>query len=242
MELKVTLQGREKVIQIIQKQTLSQPEYCSGMDCNTPFACKIGEYIIQCNGNLEFPEKIGNQKLLNQLSACGLLESENTSKEKMKGSSPTLRIFLSGLSDEIVDKVIVMLENKKNLLLKAIPGLEFNRKCITFPFYQLSPEERKACQDFVKSLLRTAKMRKWIKGNNEKSEENNSCQNEKYLFRIWLNQLNMKGKEYAVTRKILLGNLKGNTAYSDEKKQQIYSQKRKERRRKEKKDEAFIPL
>ena len=67
---------------------------------------------------------------------------------------------------------------------------------------------------------------------------------EKYRFRIWLNQLGLKGAEYASTRKLLTGNLSGSSAYSSQEKMEAYNKKRREARQYERntEDKSFVPL
>lgn len=223
-----TSQNREDLIKRIQMLTGGRPEYCSGMDHDTPFACKIGNYTVLWNGDLEMRNNAVNDKLLNQLSAAGLLNNREALQTENLKKEHTLQVFWSGLSEQTTEIIFHMLTEKIHLLSKAIPGFKFSRQCMTFPLLNRSPEERKAYQDLSKNLINTAKNRKWFQQKKSSSEKTEFPQSDKYALRIWLNQLGMKGKKYSAARKLLTQNLSGNTVFSNEKKLQAYNQKRKE--------------
>lgn len=228
MKRKGTSQNREELIKRIQMLTGGRPEYCSGMEGDTPFACKIGNYIVLWNGDLEIRKDAANDKVLNQLSAAGLLDNREAFQTEKRKREPTLRVYWSGLSEQTTEIIFHMLTEKNHLLSKAIPGFRFSRKCMTFPLFYRSAEERKAYQDLSKNLINTAKKRKWFQQKKSSSKKEELPKSDKYAFRVWLNQLGMKGKNYAASRKLLTQNLSGNTVYSNEKKLQTYNQKRKE--------------
>lgn len=140
-------------------------------------------------------------------------------------TSESLRIPLSNLTAQARGNLSAILTTKHHLLLKAIPGFSLEKEYIlithptTFP-----PQEKAACLLFTERLLLTASTRKWVVPERKNSQVPSS---EKYLFRIWLNQLGLKGPEFASTRKILMRNLSGSSAYSNDEKMALYNQKRK---------------
>ena len=105
----------------------------------------------------------------------------------------------------------------------------------------ISSGKEVAYRQFLEKLLQTAHARKWVVPNRKNT---NYGASEKYRFRIWLNQLGLKGAEYASTRKLLTGNLSGSSAYSSEEKMEAYNKRRREARKYEQNTEArfFIPL
>ena len=105
----------------------------------------------------------------------------------------------------------------------------------------ISSEKEAAYCQFLEKLLQTAHARNWVVPNRKNTSSGAS---EKYRFRIWLNQLGLKGAEYASTRKLLTGNLSGSSAYSSEEKMEAYNKRRREARQHERNTEVrfFIPL
>ncbi|MCD7888109.1 MAG: hypothetical protein LUG44_10970 [Clostridiales bacterium] len=57
-----------------------------------------------------------------------------------------------------------------------------------------------------------------------------TAENEKYAFRIWLLRLGMNGSEYKQTRKLLLENLDGNSAFRTEEDAERFKAKEKQKR------------
>ena len=55
-------------------------------------------------------------------------------------------------------------------------------------------------------------------------------ENEKYALRIWLTRLGMNGAEYKTTRKILMQNLSGHSAFRTEAEKQRWMDKQAEKR------------
>lgn len=86
-------------------------------------------------------------------------------------------------------------------------GIIFNREGITFTSTNTEPEAIKAFTDLVGLLNVKAKELKYA------SPKPVDTDNEKYTFRAWIMRLGMIGPEYKTTRKVLLQNLSGNTAF-----------------------------
>lgn len=86
---------------------------------------------------------------------------------------------------------------------------DFNNNTITFKFLkgEGSAEKVTAYTQFVALLNQSAKT---LKHASAKSKETD---NDKFTFRVFLIRLGMVGDEYKVTRKVLLENLEGNSAF-----------------------------
>ena len=166
------------------------------------------------------------------------------------GPSESLRIPLSNLTPQERTNLSTILTAKHHLLRKAIPGflLENNHILITHPT-TFPPQEKAACLLFTEKLLLTASTRKWLVPSRKNAQAPSS---EKYQFRIWLNQLGLKGAGFAGARKILMRNLSGNSAYSTDEKMALYNQKRKAENQQNRREgvshgdstglQSFIPL
>ncbi len=154
-----------------------------------------------------------------------------------------LQFSLSNLPAQARANLSAILAEKQTLINKAIPGFTMKEDSILIVEENsfISSEKEAAYRQFLEKLLQTAHARKWVVPNRKNT---GSGASEKYRFRIWLNQLGLKGAKYASTRKLLTGNLSGSSAYSSEEKMEAYNKRRWEARQYERNTEArfFIPL
>lgn len=192
-----------------------------------------------------------NQILTFQLASISL-NAEVAENNGISGNDPVseafedhglLRFSLSNLPAQARANLSVILAEKQSFINKAIPGFTMEEDFILIGNENsfMSPEKEEAYRQFMEKLFQTARARKWVVPNRKNTSSGVS---EKYRFRIWLNQLGLKGTEYASTRKLLTGNLSGSSAYSSEEKMEAYNKRRREARQHERNTEArfFIPL
>lgn len=192
-----------------------------------------------------------NQILTFQLASISL-NAEVAENNGISGNDPVseafedhglLRFSLSNLPAQARANLSVILAEKQSFINKAIPGFTMEEDFILIGNENsfMSPEKEEAYRQFMEKLFQTARARKWVVPNRKNTSSGVS---EKYRFRIWLNQLGLKGTEYASTRKLLTRNLSGSSAYSSEKKMKAYNKRRKEARQHVRNTEArfFIPL
>ena len=113
-----------------------------------------------------------------------------------------------------LDRII---ESKGALLKKALGtdtlSYEVTDGKMRFPWFHISgsPEEVTAYTQLVTALVEMATNSKRI------TAKKRTVENEKYAFRCFLLQLGFIGDEYKASRKILLKNLDGNSAFRDKK-------------------------
>ena len=184
-----------------------------------------------------------NQILTFQLSNI----SKSARISENPGNSQSMQFPLGNLSVRARMNLSTILTEKQALINKAIPGFtwDIDHISIRHEEWKISFEEQEACHVFLEKLLETACNRKWVvpkrKSTNPAFGEKPA---EKYLFRIWLNQLGLKGASYMGTRKILTRNLSGSSAWSSEEKMAAYNKQRREARQYERntKVQSFIPL
>lgn len=86
------------------------------------------------------------------------------------------------------------------------------------------PDRTKACTELATLMNKMAIKQKRIQAKEIDAE------NEKYAFRIWLLRLGMNGNEYKQTRKLLMENLDGNSAFRTEEDAEKFKAKEKEKR------------
>lgn len=135
-----------------------------------------------------------------------------------------LQFSLSNLPAQARANLSAILAEKQTFINKAIPGFTMKEDSILIVEENsfISSEKEAAYRQFLKKLLQTAHARKWVVPNRKNTSSGAS---EKYRFRIWLNQLGLKGAEHASTRKLLTGNLSGSSAYSSEEKMEAYNKR-----------------
>lgn len=89
-----------------------------------------------------------------------------------------------------------------------------------------SDAEQQAFRDLATCMVRSSEAQRWVKAASD------DIVNEKYAFRVFLVKIGMKGKEYDMTRAILIERLSGDSTYRlPEQKLQFEEKRRIERRR-----------
>ena len=113
-----------------------------------------------------------------------------------------------------LDRII---ESKGNLLRKALGtdtlSYEVTDGKVRFPWFHISgsPEEVTAYTQLITALVEMAKNSKRI------TAKERTVENEKYAFRCFLLRLGFIGDAYKATRRVLLKNLDGSSAFRDKK-------------------------
>ena len=185
--------------------------------------------LIDISLNVNAPEK---SRVSRNAATQGALESHGF-----------LQFSLCNLPAQARTNLSVILAEKQSLINKAIPGFTMEEDYILIGEENslISPEKEEAYRLFLEKLLQTVRIRKWVVQGRKNTNYGSS---EKYRFRIWLNQLGLKGAEYANARKILTENLSGSSAYSSEEKMEAYNKRRREARQYEQTTEVklFVPL
>ena len=167
---------------------------------------------------------------------------QESSRQTCVAESPEyLRIGIGDLTEGASEKLFAVWAAKKGLLEKAMPEMQIHSDCIAISLQRLTAEEVAAYRIFVEKLLDTVSARKWVVPARKRVDAE-AC--EKYVFRIWMNQLGLKGAEYARVRRILIRNLDGCSAYSNQEKMNSYNRRRREVRQYVSKvaNQSFIPL
>jgi hypothetical protein len=124
-----------------------------------------------------------------------------------------IELPLDGFTPEVIDRLCKMVSAKEALLKKALGAdelpIEVLEDRIRFPWFTLgSSEQTDAYTQFIAALCKTAKKKKRITA---KAKE--SFENERFAMRVWLIGLGLIGKEYSLTRKLLITGLSGNSSW-----------------------------
>ena len=200
--MKINLQSRKRreLADHIGEILGTIPRYLGVPTCNY----QIGDCILECDGTLIIPSNIDSTALLNHLNEHGW-ESEETDRL-------TISIPRDTLPDEKIAVLEQIIAGKAELLKKAIGtdtfAIQVSKDSISFPWFPLTQDsdEVRAYTELITKLCEMANRQKRTGAVKE-------TDNEKYTFRCFLLRLGMIGTEYKTTRKILLRNLTGNSAF-----------------------------
>jgi len=207
-------------------QTMANWLGCSVKYKGAPtFAYEVDYFTIDKNGALSFDDRADSEvieRLLEMLydngfEAESLPEADNTevatepTEPTSNGAGLVITIPYSKVG---AGNLLRLLDVKGALIKKALEidnlEMEFSDDSVTFLWFEnkeLTPEEIKAYTEFVSFLCQmTAKQQRVT--SSEKTVEN-----EKYAFRCFLLRLGFIGNEYKQSRKILLRNLNGSSAF-----------------------------
>lgn len=234
IEFNVTGTERKALVTAIGKILEVRPKYL-GMPTA---AYKVDCFCIDKNGTVEFDEKIGSEKidnLLEQLAKQGFVRVEqeaNTSVLKETMANDIAETDTTPQSENVgltvamplesvnINNLTKLLVTKGSLIKKALGVDELPVKTseekILFPWFsELDRDTTKAYTNFISALCKMSKEQKRI------TAKEKAVDNEKYAFRCFLLRLGFIGAEYKEERKILLKNLKGNSAFKNGAKKEI---------------------
>lgn len=200
--MKINLQSRKRreLADHIGEILGTIPRYLGVPTCNY----QIGNCILERDGILTIPSNIDSVALLNHLKEHGW-ESEET-------DHLTITVPRDTLTDEKIAILEQIIAGKACLLKKAIGtdtlAIQASKDSISFPWFPLTQDsdEVKAYTELITKLCEMVNRQK-------RAGTVKETDNEKYTFRCFLLRLGMIGTEYKNTRKILLRNLTGNSAF-----------------------------
>lgn len=231
----VTGSDRKELVNLV-AETIGSPAKYQGAPS---FAYTIDFITIDRNGVLSFDNRADTgviENLLEQLAAHGFNAelpetapdspdtAENSEVEEVPGDEEItehdetvgLTIYLPKDKANI-DLLRQLVQGKSGLIKKALGlknlPIEEDSDEIVFPWFAdasgLSPDEVKAYTAFISALCKLSANAKRV------SMTEKPVDNEKYAFRCFLLRLGFIGREHKITRKILLRNLEGSSAFKN---------------------------
>ena len=202
--MKINLQNRKRkeLADHIGEALGAIPRYLGVPTCNY----QIGDCILERDGMLTISNNVDFVALLNHLKERGW-ESEEAVIDRL-----TISVSRDTLPDEKIAVLEQIIAGKANLLKKAIGTdtltIKISEDGISFPWFPLTQDPDKI-RAYTELITRLCEMTNRLKRAGAVKETDN----EKYTFRCFLLRLGMIGAEYKTTRKILLRNLTGNSAF-----------------------------
>ena len=187
------------------------------------FAYEVDYFTIDKDGTLIFDDRADSEvieRLLEMLYDNGFeaeslpkADEEETSEVEITGLA--IDVPIEGFTETSLKNVHALVTAKGNLIKKAfdideLPIYEID-DFLDFPWFKAdsTSKEVKAYTDFITALCEMAKKQKRITATPRPVE------NERYSFRCFLLRLGLIGEEYKQTRKILLRNLEGSSAFKN---------------------------
>ena len=231
MDIKYNVTGarRKEMVSIISKITEVRAEYKGAPS----FGYQIGDFTVDKNGTLIFDDLTDlklSKKVIDELENQGFNAEQNEQVETEEQPSVEFSTPFNQSNTLAIENFIRMLYSKQYLINKAlgtevikiseevanmgaaeiltadIKGIKFSHETITFE-YPKADEKLNAYTDLLNKVWKVAVESKKIQAKYSEPE------NEKYYFRAWLVRIGLGGKDGAETRKSLLKNLKGHSAF-----------------------------
>ena len=207
IEFQLTGEKRKELVNTISEIIGAPAEYQFMPTC----AYKIGrDYTITKEGNLEISDSADSKEVENLIDELVSRDYDIPLEEEENGL--TVEMPLEVVDDATIDRLRKIVENKGELFKAAFKTdnleivIEADKIC--FPWFTVENDgDADAYCTFISMLCEFAKNQKRI---NNKPE---TTDNPKYTMRCYLLRLGMIGAEYKSTRKVLLRNLSGSSAF-----------------------------
>lgn len=177
------------------------------------FSYKMDYFTVDREGALVLDdEDFGEEaeRVLNAIAEAGFTPQEDEMEE-----STGMAIQMPEMTGDELSRLEALIESKGSLLKKAIgaDSLMVGEKDgkLDFAWFKAdaTPDEIKAYMDLVTALCKMAKEAKRI------TAKDKPVENEKYAFRCFLLRLGFIGDEFKTSRKILLKNFTGSSAFKN---------------------------
>ena len=211
MKIEFNLKGaeRKELVKAISRITGIKAEYQGTPSMNY----QIGDFTVTRDGNLVYDDKVDPGDLLNELAEAGFEGTADKSEDKeLKVPEPnilTIEIPSDKVNTENLEKLI---DAKGNLIRKALGidnlAFEIHEDRVSFPwFIDPAPDHALAYTQFIAAICKMSTEQKRV------TARVREVDNEKYAFRCFLLRLGFIGEEFKKSRKILLSNLDGSSAF-----------------------------
>ena len=218
----ITKEQRKKMVEIVGRTLGTTASYCGA----PTFAYKVGTFEITRDGSICFGDEVDEAKVERVRTALreeGFVAEEEESEMTMTESEEDAatddedglivsipRTFLTETGRKNLD---ALLASKGKLIQKAFniekAAYTLTDDRITFAWFhgEISEDTARAYTEFISKLCEMAQRQKRAVAKEKPTE------NEKYTFRCFLLRLGMIGDAYKTSRKILLQNLTGSSAF-----------------------------
>ena len=213
----ITKEQRKKMVEIVGRTLGVQPIYCGA----PTVAYRVGAFEITRDGSICFGDEADEAKVervRTALREAGFAAEEDESEMTMAevdSEEDSLAISLPRrfFTETALKNLDALLASKGKLIQKAFniekAAYTLTDETIKFAWFhgKIAEDMVRAYTDFISKLCEMAQKQKRVVAKEKPTE------NEKYAFRCFLLRLGMIGDAYKTSRKILLQNLTGNSAF-----------------------------
>ena len=215
MEIKFDVKGesRKDMVKVISDTLWIKAEY----QYTPTYNYVIGDYTVTKDGTLIFPDEVNPDEVLKALAANAFYPVTDEEKKTEQDESAGLTIEIP--ADKVNTENLQKLLDAKGWLFRKALGIEslafeVTGDKVSFPWFShTAPDLTTAYTQFVSAICRMSVEQKRI------TSREKSVTNEKYAFRCFLLRLGFIGDEYKQSRKLLLANLDGSSAFKAVKQQ-----------------------
>ena len=218
----ITKEQRKKLVEVVGKALGKQPVYCGA----PTFSYRVGEEEVTRDGCICFGDEADEaevERVRTALREAGFTVAEDETE------MPTAEVETAAMTDDEDSLTIslprtfltetgrknldALLASKGHLIQKAFniekAAYTLTDDRITFAWFhgEISEDTARAYTEFISKLCEMAQRQKRAVAKEKPTE------NEKYTFRCFLLRLGMIGDDYKTSRKILLQNLTGSSAF-----------------------------
>ena len=218
----ITKEQRKKMVEIVGRTLGVQPIYCGAPTC----AYKVGAFEITRDGSICFGDEVDEgevERVRTALRGAGFAAEEDESEMMMAEvkeeattddeDSLTISLPRTFLTETGWKNLDALLASKGKLIQKAFniekAAYTLTEETIKFAWFhgKIAEDTVRAYTDFISKLCEMAQKQK------RAVAKEKAVENEKYAFRCFLLRLGMIGDDYKTSRRILLQNLTGSSAF-----------------------------
>ena len=229
----ITKEQRKKMVEIVGRTLGVQPIYCGA----PTFAYKVGAFEITRDGSICFGDEADEadeaevERVRTALREEGFAAEEEEFEMTMAAvetageaavetaattddeNSLTISLPRSSFTETALKNLDALLASKGRLIQKAFniekAAYTLTDETIKFAWFhgKIAEDTVRAYTDFISKLCEMAQKQK------RAVAKEKTVENEKYAFRCFLLRLGMIGDDYKTSRRILLQNLTGSSAF-----------------------------
>ena len=210
----ITKEQRKKLVEVVGKALEKQAVYCGA----PTFSYRVGEVEITRDGSICGEDAAEVERVRTALREAGFAAAEDapempTAEADSDEDSLTISLPRTFLTETGRKNLDALLASKGKLIQKAFniekATYTLTEETIKFAWFhgKIAEDTVRAYTDFISKLCEMAQKQKRAVAKEKPTE------NEKYAFRCFLLRLGMIGDDYKMSRRILLQNLTGNSAF-----------------------------
>ena len=231
IQFNVNGEDRKVMVKAIEDELGVKATYLGVPSC----AYQIGSFKVGKLGELEFADGEMTEEVSKVIDACiratgvtpeGLPEAESDQEEAENTQEEAPMLTISVPLDKVkVGNLTALVDAKAGLIRTALGvqdlRIDVGAEKVSFPWFcgDLDADTIQAYTQFVEALCKMSVNQKRVQAREKPVE------NEKYAFRCFLLRLGFIGAEYKQTRKVLLKNFEGSSAFRTQEAADKYREK-----------------